>query len=172
MSTNILWRPVLGFEHRYEVSESGEVRSLSDRRWYHRLTQHKINSRYVVVYCHDPVTGKNNIRLVHRLVAEVHIPNPDKLAEVNHIDGNKLNNAVSNLEWVSREDNKKHAVKHGLTARGEKHRSCKLTEDKVRAIRVDLQLGSLTLDEIAGKHGTTFQNISCIKRGKSWAWLK
>lgn len=58
--------------------------------------------------------GKSKNMLIHRMVALKYIPNPDNKPQVNHIDGNKLNNNVSNLEWCTREENMQHAYKHNL----------------------------------------------------------
>ena len=58
--------------------------------------------------------GKTNSARVHRLVAETFIPNPNNYRDVNHIDGNKLNNNIDNLEWVSHSNNIRHSYKNGL----------------------------------------------------------
>ena len=64
----------------------------------------------------------NKLKFVHRLVAEKYIPNPNNCSQVNHKDGNKFNNNVSNLEWVSNQQNRDHAIKNGLHFCGEKCR--------------------------------------------------
>lgn len=67
---------------------------------------------YINLYNKDNPKGKKV--LIHRIVAEVFVPNPDNLPEVNHKDGNKLNNCVDNLEWVTRKGNMEHAMFKGL----------------------------------------------------------
>ena len=72
---------------------------------------------------------------VHRLVAECYIPNPDNLPEVNHNDGIKTNNHISNLYWCTSSQNKQHAYDTGLRKIGEEHHKSKLTEEQVKWIR-------------------------------------
>lgn len=122
MKSNETWKPVKGFEGLYEVSNLGRIKALArkkncNRGWgwikEHIMKQTTASSEY----CRVPLTNKEHIKkyyLVHRLVAMTFIPNPKNLPQVNHIDGDKLNNSVSNLEWCTREDNIKHAYKIGL----------------------------------------------------------
>jgi hypothetical protein len=72
---------------------------------------------------------------VHRLVAECYLPNPNNLPEVNHNDGIKTNNHVSNLYWCTSSQNKPHAYDTGLKKIGEEHHKSKLTEEQVKWIR-------------------------------------
>lgn len=102
-----IWKPIPGYEKLYEVSNFGNVRN--NRK---QLSFYRINSGYLALKL-----SKDNVRsspLVHRLVAIAFIPNPDNLPEVNHKDGNKLNNHVDNLEWTSSKTNKQHALAAGL----------------------------------------------------------
>lgn len=106
------WKPVVGYEGLYEVSSLGRVRSL-DRYvknnysyWLRKgkvLSPEKNKDGYLLVsLC---CNGKRYLRTVHRLVAEAFIPNPDNLPEVNHINEDKSNNRVENLEWCTRKYN-------------------------------------------------------------------
>lgn len=104
---NETWKKVRGYN--YEVSNLGRIRSKftnqimslsSDRYGYAKLNLSK--------------DGKKKTVSVHRLVAKAFIPNPYKKPEINHKSGNKLDNAVSNLEWVTSEENLEHAIKIGL----------------------------------------------------------
>ncbi|XBW80068.1 HNH endonuclease [Bacillus velezensis] len=79
--------------------------------------------------------GKQVGRRVHRLVALNFIPNPENLPYVNHIDGNKANPKVSNLEWVTPKGNAQHALKHGLLLIGEKSPKAKISEFQVNSKR-------------------------------------
>ena len=108
---------------------------------------------------------------VHRLVALAFHPNPGGLPQVNHIDGDKGNNRVENLEWVSNAENQRHAFRMGLQPprpKGEKHHMAILTEPDVVAIRRRLSTGRETLKQIAKDFGVSHYAVHDIKRGKSW----
>ena len=106
-----IWKPIAGTKGFIEVSNQGRVRSLlrgeprvlktqADNKGYHRIR---------VTIEREKMSYK-----VHREVAKAFIPNPDNLPQVNHKDGNKSNNAVDNLEWISNRDNAHHAIENGL----------------------------------------------------------
>ncbi len=81
------------------------------------------------------INNKSCTIRIHRLVAECFIPNPDNLPQVNHKDTDKSNNHVLNLEWVTNNENIKHATENGLMRKGIKHPSSILTEQQVIWIR-------------------------------------
>ena len=101
------WKSISGYEEIYEVSDLGRVRSLKHGK-EKILKPQKTNNGYLRVdLCKD---GKLKHSKVHRLVAEAFIPNPNNLETVNHKDEVKTNNTVSNLEWMSRVDNKRYSA--------------------------------------------------------------
>ena len=102
---------------------------------------------------------------VHRLVAEKFIPNPEEKEQVNHIDGNKLNNRASNLEWVTNAENRKHAVEHGLQISGEDCPWAKLTKNDVLFIRAHPEIDEWDLADVLNVSVST---IHSIRTYRSW----
>ena len=107
-SANIQWKPVKNFEDLYEVSSTGIVRRISNKK---ELSPWERGGYYCVVLSKEGKTQKINI---HRLVADAFIENPLNKPLVNHINGNKLTNTVCNLEWCTHSENHKHAYATGL----------------------------------------------------------
>ena len=130
------WLDVIGYEGLYRISNSGKVKTLHPgKKRYGSILKHGVNSKgyAMVVLCNNG--NKKNVEL-HRLVATAFINNANNKPAVNHIDGNPLNNHVSNLEWCTIAENNKHARSMGRYGGNRK-----LTNNKVAAIRLLLSLG-------------------------------
>lgn len=129
-----------------------------------------------------PVIGKGKSKYLtvkvphrislHRLVAKLFNPNPNNLPEVNHLDGDKINNNDWNLKWSTRLENMQHAYATGLKDnRGDKCGRAKLKAIHVRVIREAVATRKFTNVSIANYFKINASSISDIKSGKSWASL-
>lgn len=133
------WRPAVGYEGLYEVSSTGQVRSLSRKtksRYGLKTSPAKLLGGYVsnAGYRRVQVSkdGSGRHYSVHRLVAEAFIPNPAGKRCVNHLNLDKLDNRVVNLEWVTHQENTRHMIEKGAhnLPTGQKHPLGKLTQCK------------------------------------------
>lgn len=174
------WRSVPGFERSYEVSNLGQVRRSGKAvrhgagrgggaRLGRLLTFRVVPGGYLLAQLWQD--GKGCGRLVHRLVAAAFIgPLPDG-HEVNHIDGDKKNNTASNLEYVTRSENNRHAYRLGLMHRGEAHVHTKLTREDVIAMRHARASGQ-RYSVLARTYGVCRQSVQAIVRGETWAHVR
>lgn len=106
--------------------------------------------------------------LVHRLVAEAFIPNPENKPQVNHIDANKLNNNVSNLEWVTPSENRRHAVRMGLIPKHYQRHGAKITSNTKKSAMAKLRImNNMTQYQVAEAIGVTQACISQWEHGQS-----
>lgn len=141
----------------YEITRDGKV---INKHSGHTLIGQPNGKGYLRV----SIGGK--LMFIHRLVAEKYIPNPEEKEQVNHKDGNKLNNNVDNLEWVTNQENRNHAIKNGLHFSGEKCPWTKLSQKDVEEIR-SLE-GIKTIQQLAEMYEVSESNIRAIQQYKSW----
>lgn len=150
---------------KYDVSDTGYVRNRETGTILKPGYRGKPKNPYqfVILYLNGIATHHS----VHRLVAEAFIPNPDDKPQVNHIDGDRFNNAAINLEWVTAQENITHAFKLGLIpipGKGAKSRNAKYDEALVHKACRLLEKG-ISVPKIAKKLGTTEAFIQGIKYG-------
>lgn len=103
------WKDIDGYDGMYQVSSDGRVRKVSTGKIGKIIIDNRGYSKKAITK-----DGKTTQYSIHRLVAKAFIPNPENKPEVNHINGNKLDNRIENLEWVTRSENMKHAHESGL----------------------------------------------------------
>lgn len=176
-TTPEVWIPIMGYETRYVINESGVIKSL--KREVHRRNDSKhiipeiIKKQRITKFgyatCLLSINKKYKHHSVHVLVAKHFIgPKPGEKYQVNHKDGNKLNNHVTNLEWVTPSENLKHAFKNGLMCqKGENHASNKLNNKSVLKIFKSKK----SVPELAKTYGVCNGSIYNIKSGVTWAHL-
>jgi len=144
-----IWKDVPGFEGLYQASSFGQVKSI-DRIEFRKnnseiATAHSIkavvlkqkitNTGYATIVLSR--SGKPKYISVHRVIALTFVSNPENKPQVNHIDGNKLNNCIGNLEWCTPKENINHSWRIGLSksAHGEKNHRAKITDVQATEIR-------------------------------------
>lgn len=133
----------------YTITENGEV---INNRWNQKVKPQPNGKGYLRV----KIGGK--YYFVHRLVAEKYVPNPDNKPQVNHKDGDKTNNRADNLEWVTNQENRNHAVKNGLHPHGECSYA-KLNLEKVNYIRSHREEKPKVLAEMFSVTPSTIRDV-------------
>ena len=185
------WRDIKGYEGLYQISNLGRVKSLH-RKYINQYGEfgekeefikkqklsafnksQKDTKGYFVVSLANNDRGKW-VR-VHRLVATAFLPNPHNLPEVNHKDGNKQNNNVDNLEWVTRSQNNLHAWRTGLREKGETERVKKIKEHTLGLKNISKEMvldifkncksgiKGFSARAFANKYGISVQTVCNIK---------
>jgi hypothetical protein len=175
-----IWKDVVGFEGLYKVSNLGNVIG-AGKSWvwgmYNNITTRPESESkksidtcgYYQVWLSKNGRGKHY--LVHRLIAKAFLDNPENKKDVNHKNGNKLDNVLDNLEWATRSENIIHAFKNNLKkpSSGSKHGMSRLKEDDVLKIRE--LVGKHTKLELAEMFGVGRRNINNIVNYKSWTHI-
>ena len=164
-----IWKDITGYMGKYQISNTGKIKStVRFRNNKEKLLKQNIGSHgyYSLSLC---IYGVLKKYLVHRLVAMEFVPNSEGKLEVNHIDGNKLNNNDYNLEWVSDSENKLHAFRTGLMSHvGELQNNSILTEYQVIKIRKEYSLGNISQTDLAKKYKMSSSAIFGVVHRRNW----
>lgn len=173
------WRDVSGYEGMYQVSNLGRLKSLERyvRHSANNISLKKehifnvgISNKSLIAILSKEGTSKGY--LIYRLVAKAFIPNPENKPEVNHIDGNRMNNKVTNLEWATRSENEKHAYDTGLyvSRKGENHPMSKITRNDILKM-YDLFNAGNSKKQIAEIFNISYSHVCRIFKGSTWKHL-
>ena len=175
-----IWKPIP--DHTgYEASNLGFVRSIDrvvmqrdargnpyDRRFRGKLLKKMLNAkhRYWIVKITDDNNRHYELRVAHAVLLAFVGPRPPG-TEACHNDGNSENNAIGNLRWDTRANNAADSVRHGTSARGEKHPMHKLSRADILKIRDSAESNA----DLARIYGVGPRHIYKIRSGRTWGWL-
>ena len=168
-----IWKDVVGYEGKYQVSNKGRVKGLDrilkrkDGTLFRRKGQILSQCKNTYGYPHVSISSKTIV--VHILVAKAFIPNPNNYREVNHISGIKTENMVENLEWCTNTYNINHAYSNGLIKPliGEKSPGSKLKNHNVFLIKKMIKAG-IKLKDLVKIYKVSQPTLSEIKSNKIW----
>lgn len=171
-----IWKDIEGYEGIYKVSNDGKIKGLArliaknkkGERMLKEIIMVQTNNRKGYPLVGLSKKGTKKTLSVHRLVAITFIPNPENKPQVNHINGDKTDNRVENLEWCTGSENIKHAFKNGLMTAisGDNCVSSKLTIDQAKEIKYGHK--GMSHRDIAKIYGIAHVQISSIRLGKTW----
>jgi hypothetical protein len=175
------WRPVLGFEDYYEVSDQGRVRSLARtckhmtgfrRRVLPRILKFNNYQRNLDGRCYRAVglyvDEVRTRRTVHSLVLDAFVGSRPPGAVVRHLNGHPDDNRLTNLAWGTSKENGEDMSKHGRSQRGTRHRLAKLREADIPAIRAAGASG-LSTKKISRGYAVNAETIRKVLAGKAWS---
>lgn len=164
------WKEIEGFEGRFSISDCGiikneltgkELKTTVTRKGYHQVSTKPFGRN-----------GKTKVFKIHREVALAFLPNPDGKPTVNHIDGDKDNNHISNLEWATVKENIQHAFDNNLSNnKGNRNPASKIDINIAEQIKKEYipkhrEYGARALGR---KYGLCHQHISRIANGIYWS---
>lgn len=146
-------QPIKDYEGKYSITHQGDVVNAKGKTLMFSINK-KTGYKTVSLWKNN----KGSTKTIHRLVAITYLPNPYNLPEVNHIDGNKLNNHVDNLEWVTRSGNIQHAYDSGLVKR------TKLLDDPTYESLLERFLHGESMTALASEHSAGLTRVTINMR--------
>ena len=152
----------------YTISSFGRIKGIKTKYLTHSVDKDGYETVHIHTY-QDSISESYTAK-VHRLVAETFIPNPENKPQVNHKDGDKSNNHVSNLEWVTCQENIDHAIKNDMRSvppQGENHPWTKRSAETINTVCSMLEK-QFPLQDISTATGIRVSDISTIKHGNRY----
>lgn len=161
------WIYLFGIKTKYIITNNGIIYSIRNNK-IKRLKSRPDKDNYLHVIIH--LNGVKYYRSVHRLVAEAFIPNPENKPQVNHKDGNHLNNFIDNLEWVTCKENIHHAWKTGLSTAqcGENHPNSIYTNNQIELVCELLEKNENSMIEISNLTNVSYTVVKQIRNRFLW----
>lgn len=166
-----IWRDIKGYEGLYQVSNLGNVKSLTYKNTKQIRNRRPYKNKNGYLRVELSKNGKKKKVSIHRLVAQAFILNTDNKPEVNHKNGIKADNRADNLEWVEPKENIRHAIISGLTQqRGQDSPNAKLTNEQARKIREEYipRDRKYSAYALARKYGVSATTIQYILHNKTY----
>lgn len=160
------WRPVVGYEGLYEVSDWGRVRTIRRRRGREFLMPRQTARGYFRAHLTD-ANGKESTQRIHRLVLLAFVGPCPEGHECSHLDGCRTNNRLSNLAWETVLQNHARKLEHGTQAKGERIKSSKLTAAQVQDIRARVAARE-THASVAKRYGLHVNYIWRLITNQRW----
>jgi hypothetical protein len=175
-----IWKDIPGYEGYYQVSNYGKIMGVNRTLVYKKrgkehshFVKRKVLSQIINHKGYFRIclrkNGNSKQGNVSRLVAIAFVPNPENKPQVNHIDGNKLNDRVDNLEWVTARENIIHGYKNGLFPKKRKSKKHFKKED---VFRIRDLIKTQTLSSVAKEYNACVSTIHAIKHKINWKNLK
>jgi hypothetical protein len=162
------WKPVADKRYdRYEVSDMGRIRNRRGGPSFPSPIRRTVVNAFGYTACFMTQDGRRKLIPVHKMVADAFLGERPPRHQVNHINADKSDNRASNLEYVTAQRNKRHAMEHGLFQHGESHHKAKLTLAQVDEIRAAPKR-AIPSHVLATKFGVSKGTIDIIRQGKSW----
>ena len=159
-----LWLDILGLENYYQISNTGKIKNKNGK-----LLKPYLQNGYLRIGLFK--NNKTKSFYIHRLVATAFIKNKENKPIINHIDGNKLNNSVNNLEWCTYAENNQHAYKYKLKIPkillGEESPHHKLNKQDIKYIRSHWNYNT---KELAKKFNISTTHVRRIVKNECWKY--
>jgi hypothetical protein len=172
-----VWKDIKGYEGLYEISNLGRIKSMWRKKESQLLFGFYQNGRIITTHTHKNKSiivslrkdSKHKRHYLHRLLAIAFIPNPHNKPCINHLDGNRSNNEMDNIEWCTYKENSEHAYNNNLTSRNDKITLTNLSSGEVKGFRSQRKACIFLCESNNYIHRMLLRGID---NNKTWKWDK